>query len=200
MFFSVSCGNKFQQIIEIKNISGIDPCENPDADIACNFKNAPDNPGFIMNITGEGEPGMKIRINGQILKDDGQKPYPDVLIYAYQTDSSGIYSKSGNETGVQKWHGRLHGWCRTDINGKYIINTIRPGKYPSNESPAHIHWSIRTPDGNMQYLNDFVFSDDNLVNEEYISNPYYKTGDIGVLKLSKNKTGDMTANRITVLK
>ena len=52
----------------------------------------------------------------------------------------------------------------------------------------------------MQYLNDFVFSDDKLVNDEYISKPYYKTGDIGVLKLSKNKNGIMSAKRITVLK
>lgn len=202
LFFiiSVSCGNKFQQIEEVKNIAGKDPCESPDADIECNFKNAPDDPGYIMNILSDTEPGIKISIEGQILKEDGKTPYPEILIYAYQTDSTGLYTKAGNETGVQKWHGRLHGWCKTNVNGRYIINTIRPGKYPSNDFPAHIHWAIREPDGKMQYLNDFVFSDDNHVTEEYISKPYYKTGDIGVLKLSKNKKGIMSATRITVLK
>ncbi|HQY19851.1 MAG TPA: hypothetical protein PLX80_03290 [Ignavibacteria bacterium] len=198
--FSVSCGNKFQQIKEVKNIAGIDPCESPDADISCNFENVPDNPGYVMNISSKTEPGIKIFIEGQILKADGKTPYPEILIYAYQTDSTGLYSKSGNETGVQKLHGKLHGWCMTDINGKYKINTVRPGKYPTNDFPAHIHWAIREPDGKMQYLNDFVFSDDKHVNEEYISKPYYKTGDVGVLKLSKNNNGIMWAKRITVLK
>jgi len=198
--FSVSCGNKFQQIEEVKNIAGIDPCESPDADISCNFENVPDNPGYVMNISSKTEPGIKIFIEGLILKADGKTPYPEILIYAYQTDSTGLYSKSGNETGVQKLHGKLHGWCMTDINGKYKINTVRPGKYPTNDFPAHIHWAIREPDGKMQYLNDFVFSDDKHVNEEYISKPYYKTGDVGVLKLSKNNNGIMWAKRITVLK
>ena len=103
--FYVSCGNKFQQIKEVKNIAGINPCESPDADISCNFKNAPDDPGYIMNISSNTEPGIKIRIEGQIFKDDGKTPFPEILIYAYQTDSTGLYSKAGNEAGVQKWQG-----------------------------------------------------------------------------------------------
>ncbi|MBS1517743.1 MAG: intradiol ring-cleavage dioxygenase [Bacteroidetes bacterium] len=201
-FFIFACGNTYKktEINSQSQISGKDTCDSPDADIGCNFRNAPSELTEVMTICGDSEPGQKIRIDGQILKSDGVTPYSGIIIYAYQTDSTGHYSKSGNESGAQKWQGRLHGWCKTDSEGKYVINTIRPGRYPSNEYPAHIHWAIMEPDGKMQYLNDFVFSDDSLVTKEYVSNPYYKTGDIGVLTLSEPVNGIMTALRITVLK
>jgi len=194
------CGNKFDEPQNETNSDKIvkDTCDGPDAYIGCNFINAPSDPGNEMRIAKESEPGQKIRIEGRIFKSDSITPYPGILIYAYHTDAGGLYSKSGNETGSQKWHGRLHGWCMTDKEGKYYINTIRPGKYPGGNFASHIHWAWKEPNGRMQYLNDFVFSDDKDVNEDYLSNLHYK-GDSGVITLTDSDSGYKNGVRVTVL-
>jgi protocatechuate 3,4-dioxygenase beta subunit len=119
-----------------------------------------------MNIAGQSEPGVKLVITGTVFKADGETPFPDVVIYAYHTDNKGIYSKIGNETGIQKQHGRLHGWCRTDKNGKYEIQTIRPARYPESTAPEHIHAAVKTDSGQMHWIADFVFKDDKYVNDK----------------------------------
>jgi protocatechuate 3,4-dioxygenase beta subunit len=175
-----------------------DTCDSPDADIECCFINMPGNVSNIMTIAGEDEAGTRILIKGKVLKGDGETPYPGILIYAYQTDANGIYSKKGDETGSQKWHGYLHGWCRTDAGGNYEIHTIRPGKYPSNDFPAHIHAAFKEPDGKTYYINDYVFADDEHVNNQYLRNLTYP-GDNGVITLIKNKEGIFEGERITIL-
>lgn len=92
-----------------------DTCEGPDANINCDFTGMPEKLTSVMNIAKETEAGTRMIIKGKVLKADGT-PYPDVIIYAYHTDNEGYYSKKGDEKGVQKWHGHLHGWCRTDEN------------------------------------------------------------------------------------
>jgi protocatechuate 3,4-dioxygenase beta subunit len=130
---------------------------------------------------------------------ENNAPYPGIIIYAYHTDNKGYYSKRGNETGVQKWHGHLYGYCKTDPDGRYEIHTIKPARYPSNDFPAHIHWYIKEPDGKMEYLNDFVFSDDSLVTQKYIAS-LADRGDNGIIELEKNSNGIYEGERITILK
>lgn len=194
------CGNKFveTQYKTSSDKTAKDTCDGPDSDIGCSFIKAPSGLKNEMMIPAQNEPGQKIRIEGKILKSDSITPYPGVLIYAYHTDAGGLYSKSGNETGFQKWHGKLHGWCITDNDGKYFINTVRPGKYPEGDFPAHIHWAVKEPIGKMQYLNDFVFSDDKDVNEDYLSKLYYR-GDAGVITLTDSDSGYKKGSRVTVL-
>ena len=95
-----------------------------------------------------------------------------------------IYSKKGNETGIQKWHGRLHGWLKTDNKGYYEIRSIRPARYPGNAIMAHIHAAIKLDDGPAFHINDFVFKDDVLVNEEYLSR-LNNIGGTGVVDVKK---------------
>ncbi|MEO8399592.1 MAG: intradiol ring-cleavage dioxygenase [Ignavibacteriaceae bacterium] len=176
-----------------------DTCDGPDANISCCFINMPDYISEIMKIAGESEEGQRMIIKGQILNEDEKTPYPGILIYAYHTDNNGYYSKKGNEKGIQKWHGYLHGWCRTNEEGRYEIHSIKPNRYPSNNAPAHIHWAIKKTDGEMSYLNDFVFSNDSLVNDEYLS--YLRSpGDNGVIDLNDNGSGVLTGSRTTILK
>ena len=108
----------------------IDTCNNPDADINCCFVFMPSELTPVMSIAVQNEPGEKLLITGTIFKSDGVTPYPDVILYAYHTDNSGHYSRKGDENGFQKWHGHLHGWCKTGSNGKYEIQTLRPARYP----------------------------------------------------------------------
>jgi protocatechuate 3,4-dioxygenase beta subunit len=153
----------------------------------------------IMKIVPANESGDKLFITGTVLKSDGKTPYPNVILYAYQTDNTGYYPKNGNETGIQKWHGYLHGWCKTDSNGYYEIHTIRPACYPDNSMPAHIHTAVKLDSGEMLYLNDFVFKDDDLVNQKYLSS-LVNIGGTGVVDLYKNSENVWTGKRDVVIK
>lgn len=186
----LSCGQTTsqRQVNQNNNHLQIDSCNNPDADISCCFINMPSSLTSIMAITQRDEPGDKLIISGTIFKSDGKTPYPNVILYAYHTDSKGYYSKNGTETGVQKWHGRLHGWCRTDSNGYYEIRTIRPARYPDNSMPAHIHAAIQKDNGQLLWITDYVFKDDSLVDEKYLSllTNVGGTGVVDINKISEN--------------
>ncbi len=166
--------------------SSRDSCDSPDAPFGCYFANAPAELTSTMRIPVTGESSDKLEITGTV-KDKSGMPVGGVVIYAYHTDSDGYYSKSGNESGVQKWHGKLHGWCVTDSEGKYGIITIRPAPYPGNLFPAHIHAALKLPDGSITLINDFVFSDDPLVNSKYESGLDDLPGGTGILRLQKSE-------------
>lgn len=207
VLFIYSCGNSEQK--QIHNSSGNnisnsnanlkDTCDSPDADINCSFRDMPSGLSNIMTISKPGKPGEKIILSGNIFHSDSTTPYKDVVIYAFQTDSAGYYSKKGDETGVRKWQGHLYGWCITDSNGYYEIRTIKPGRYPSNEFPAHIHPILKLPDDSKPfYINDFVFKDDSLVNENYISSLQYPGG-TGIVDLKKSADGILRGQRNIIL-
>ncbi|MEO8664600.1 MAG: hypothetical protein ABI462_03810 [Ignavibacteria bacterium] len=185
---------------EIKvTIGGKDTCEGPDADINCYFAGMPADLTNIMKIADDGEPGERMIITGQVLRSDRVTPYPGVIMYAYHTDNKGYYSKKGTETGIRKWHGHLYGWCVTDENGRYEIHSIRPSRYPGNIAPAHIHSALKfTNDSQPVHINDFVFKDDSLVDENYISSQRYEGGS-GVVELIKSSDGILRGERKIVL-
>ena len=180
-----SCMEAQQNRPGVQTLKNDDCDDSPDVNIGCYFINMPETLESTMIIPSEGETAEELIITGTIFKVDGKTPYQNVILYAYHTDSKGYYSKSGNETGVQKWHGNLHGWCITDSAGRYTIKTIRPAPYPNNSIPAHIHSAVKLPDNSMLHINDFVFSDDPLINEEYKSSFEREIGGTGIMKLTK---------------
>lgn len=112
---------------------------------------------------------------------------------------AGYYSKKGNKTGIQKWHGHLHGWCNTNSKGYYEIHSIRPVRYPDNSMPAHIHTALKTNSREMFYINHLVFKDDDLVNEKYLSS-LGNAGGTGVVDITKNPENVWTGKRDIVIK
>jgi protocatechuate 3,4-dioxygenase beta subunit len=196
----LSCGQSTSQhsYNQEKVQQQADTCDNPDANISCNFVNMPTSLSSIMTISEENEPGEKLEISGTIYKADGKSPYPNIIIYAFHTDNTGHYSKNGTEAGVQKWHGHLHGWCKTDSNGQYKIQTIRPARYPDNSMPAHIHAAIKKDNGQMYWITDYVFRDDKLVNEKYVSS-LSNVGGTGVVDISKSDENTWTGKRDIIL-
>ena len=176
-----------------------DTCDNPDAPISCSFVNMPLALSSTLIMAKENEPGKKLTITGTVYKEDGKTPYPNLIIYAYQTDSKGYYSKKGKESGAQKWHGYLHGWCKTDSHGYYKIQTIRPARYPDNSMPAHIHAAVKKENGHMYWISDFVFKDDDLVNEIYLSTIANMVGGTGLVDVHKNAENKWVGVRNIVL-
>lgn len=103
------------------------------------------------------ERGQKLIVEGTVTKLDG-KTAADVIVYYWQTDNDGLYSKTPRE---QTDHGHLRGWIKTDGQGNFKIFTIRPVSYPKSTIPAHIHFSIKEPDlSNEYYIDDLLFDDD----------------------------------------
>jgi protocatechuate 3,4-dioxygenase beta subunit len=177
-----------------------DSCDDNDAHPRCCFIGMPDSLTSVMNIAGDDEPGERLFVGGQVFRADGKTPYANVLLYAYHTNLNGIYAAKGGETGIHRLHGRFHGWCRTDAQGRYSIRTIRPAPYPGGRSVAHIHVVVQEPGGNEPYyINDTVFSDDELVDDRYRAQEKRRGGSSGITDVSKNKKGDWEGVRNIVL-
>jgi protocatechuate 3,4-dioxygenase, beta subunit len=136
--------------------------------------------------------GPKIEISGIVYQRDGMTPAKDVVIYVYHTDQSGVYPTKGNETGWGKRHGFIRGWVKTDKNGFYQIYTLKPAAYPNRKDPAHIHITIKEPDKNEYYIDEFLFADDPLLPKQHAVNP--RGGD-GVVKLVDTEKNIAHASR-----
>ena len=122
---------------------------------------APKNISWRTTIPPKSEPGEKLIISGTVYFPDGKTPAKDVIVYVYHTNNKGIYPKKGNESGHGKYHGYLRGWMKTDSNGKYQFETIRPAPYETHDGePAHIHYTIEHPEYPEYWLTGLWFSDD----------------------------------------
>jgi protocatechuate 3,4-dioxygenase beta subunit len=99
------------------------------------------------------EPGVPFTVHG-IVVDPAGKPAPGVEVLAYHTDKGGIYAAPG---AADPW--RLKGWTVTDAQGRFEFRTIRPGPYPGNQLPAHIHLIMSTSCCGKQ-VSEVMFDDD----------------------------------------
>lgn len=123
------------------------------------FEGMPAQPGARSRIAPAEEKGEPLIIEGIVRRADGT-PVPGVVVYAYQTDATGVYPKGATA------HGRLRGWVRTDKEGRYRFDTVRPGAYPSRDNPEHVHMHVIEPGRGTYYIDDVVFDDDPLLTAE----------------------------------
>jgi protocatechuate 3,4-dioxygenase beta subunit len=143
------------------------------------------------------EAGPKLVVSGTVYKSDGKSPAPGVVLYVYHTDQTGQYRKTGQETGWGVRHGSIRGWMKTNERGEYRFYTIRPAAYSKTGPPAHIHLTVKEPDKNEYYLDDFEFDDDPHLTPLYRQG-LSKRGGSGILKLEK-KEGVFHGKRNIVL-
>lgn len=141
------------------------------------------------------EAGQKIEINGIVYQRDGRTPAKDVVIYVYHTDQKGVYPTTGKETGWGKRHGYIRGWVKTDKNGFYQFYTLKPKAYPNRKDPAHIHVTVKEPDKNEYWIDEYLFEDDPLL----VSKPSKPRGGNGVVKLLPPENGVSHATRHIIL-
>ncbi len=112
-------------------------------------------PNFV-RIAALSEPGERLVISGTMYRADGRTPAANVALLAYHTNAKGIYPKRAD--GDRR--GALQGRLRTDAQGRYRIETIRPGGYPGRVDPAHIHLVVQ-PEGKPEIsVPEIIFDDD----------------------------------------
>jgi protocatechuate 3,4-dioxygenase beta subunit len=100
------------------------------------------------------EPGPRLLVRGRLFAPDGERPAAGAILYAYQTDVTGVYNR---DPGAPP---RLRGYMKTGADGRFEYDTIRPGSYPGTRVPAHVHhhaWGGGWP---AQWLGELNFADD----------------------------------------
>jgi protocatechuate 3,4-dioxygenase beta subunit len=120
----------------------------------------PANVTSAARIAPPAEPGTPFVVRATLL-DPAGKPAPGVEVFAYHTDRTGIYAEPG---AADQW--RLKGWAVTDAQGRFEFRTIRPGSYPRDSVPAHIHLIFTTRCCGRQ-ASEMVFDDDPFITKEF---------------------------------
>jgi protocatechuate 3,4-dioxygenase beta subunit len=119
----------------------------------------PDTLAMRARIAPASEPGTPLVIHGRVFDTAGRAPVPGAIVFAYQTDRGGLYDAPGSTP--HSW--RLRGWARTDAEGRFVFETIRPGAYPGAKIPAHVHFNLFMPNGERYHAGELQFADDELV-------------------------------------
>jgi protocatechuate 3,4-dioxygenase beta subunit len=154
-------------------------------------------------MAGPDEPGERLNLIGTVYHTDGITPAAGIVLYFYQTNADGLYAGGTSESEWSRRHGKLRAWVRTGQDGKYAIETIKPGSYPGTRLPAHIHPTVLEPllgDGwrPPYWIDDVVFDGELGVTESYKARMTNKGGN-GVVQLSRNDDGTWLAVRDIVL-
>jgi protocatechuate 3,4-dioxygenase beta subunit len=124
-------------------------------------------------IAPKSAPGAPMVVVGRVL-DAKQQPRPGIVVYAYQTDSRGIYPKAATV------HGALRAWAKSDAEGRYAFDTIRPGSYPDGDTPEHIHLHVLEPGCATYYIEDIVFTDDPKLTPKHLRHAVNERGGKGI--------------------
>lgn len=134
------------------------PCEGCEAA----FDGLPATVPTRLVLAGADEAGERMQIDGQVTDADGS-PRAGVLLYVHQTDHTGRYPAHADPAGLgraARLHGRLRGWVCSDADGRYRIDTIRPGSYPGETIPEHVHMQVIEPGCFTYFIDDLQFRDD----------------------------------------
>ena len=184
--------------------------KNPQAQIAlanqtksscewCGANEAPLDIGWEETIANEEVTGERLILEGTVYEPDGKTPAENVVIYAYHTNSNGIYEKKGNETGNGKRHGYLRGWAKTNANGNYRFHTIKPAPYPNNAEPAHVHMTLKGENFDEYWINATWFEGDRIITKEMTDKLTRTRGFSNIIELTKNEKGILIGTRAIII-
>lgn len=115
------------------------------------------------SLVSKDEPGERLIAGGKI-KDEANHQIADANIYVFQTDATGHYSRVST---MNEGNPRLFAYLKSDKDGSFEFETIRPGGYPAprgredeqNLIPQHIHIQVTVTGYQVRTL-EFVFADD----------------------------------------
>lgn len=124
---------------------------------------APANVSPVGVIADANETGERLVVSGQVLAPDGVTPVAGIIVYAYQTDATGEYHNGADRVA------RLHGWAKTDAQGRYEFRTIRPAPYPGRSIAAHIHFHVYGAGFPLQWTPELLFAGDPFLKPEQVT-------------------------------
>lgn len=147
-----------------------------------------------VTIAGPREPGERMVLTGQVLTADGARPAANVIVYAHHTNVKGLYGGGFFGPKASDRHGRLRGWAKTDADGTYRFDTIKPAPYPDRSMPAHVHIYIGEAGKRAYYVDDVVFAGEFGVTPKYIADQQLRSGS-GIVTLTRMGNGVLLARR-----
>ncbi len=116
-----------------------------------------DNPPLLDNnqLAGPNEPGTRMIISGRVFNLDCSEYIPNTIVDVWHADDAGSYDNNGFN---------LRGYTKTNSQGFYLFETIKPGKYLNGNSfrPSHIHYKI-TPPGFAELTTQLYFEGDDSI-------------------------------------
>jgi protocatechuate 3,4-dioxygenase beta subunit len=171
------------------------PCEGCEAV----FQGMPLDIPSASRIAPAGEPGEPLRIEGTVRDLDG-RPAAGIVVYAYHTNARGIYPRSPSPAGPEAArHGLLRGWAKTDAQGRYRFDTIRPGGYPDADVPQHVHMHVIEPGRCTYDIDEALFDDDPRLTKEMRRNLTPGRGGSGITTPRREAGGRWVITRDIVL-
>lgn len=95
-----------------------------------------DNPPMIENnqLATTDEMGTRMIISGRVFNLDCSEFIPDTIVDIWHANDAGEYDNNNYN---------LRGFTKTNSQGFYMFETIKPGKYGAR--PSHIHFKIKPP-------------------------------------------------------
>ena len=99
----------------------------------------------------------RIHLRGQLVGMDCSSPYSGCAVDIWHADTEGAYHMEGDAAYLYR------GVVRTDAEGRFEIDTIRPGNYSIGGDymrPAHYHIKVHSTDGADLLTTQFYFDDD----------------------------------------
>ncbi len=151
---------------------------------ACGSCDAPERLSWKTVIPDEGEPGEPLVITGKVFQPDGKTPAEGMVLWVYHTDRTGYYNDKDDAS-----HPRLKGWMKIGADGKYELQTIRPGAYPHRTTPAHIHAHAYGPGYSERPIDDYWFKDDPRINQKELKNAADNGGHPVIVDLKRGNDG-----------
>lgn len=137
-----------------------DECEKTTLDFYGEGPFYTQNPPQITNgkLSNDSESGTKIRITGRVQNLDCSEFIPNTVIDVWHADDAGDYDNAGFN---------LRGQVKTNAQGFYSFETIRPGKYLNGNKyrPSHIHFKI-TPPGYPTITTQLYFKGDTSIADD----------------------------------
>ena len=145
-----------------------------------------ENPPEITNgkLAKDTEKGTKLILTGRVKNLDCTKFIPNTIVDIWHADDAGAYDNSGFN---------LRGKVKSNSEGFYVFETIKPGKYlnGSRYRPSHIHFKI-TPPGFPEITTQLYFEGDTDIPGDAAAS--IKTGNFDassrIIPLTKNGNGD----------
>lgn len=117
----------------------------------------------VVKIVDESTKGQPFVIRGKVFEPDGKTAAANVLVHSYHRDHNG-FEFGDDEKQYPAW--QLQGWVKTDKDGKFEIQTIKPASDHMGREGAHIHFTVISKDYGKQWAPKVFLADDPITQKQ----------------------------------